>query len=436
MAMMREIHRVVVTGLGLVTPLGTDVSGTWTKLVNGESGIGGIQKWGDLDQLKSRYNLSDNFPLIAGEVKGFDFQEMLRARKGVLGREDVKRVKQMDPFIAYACAASLEAVADAGLALPVVNSERTGVAIGSGQGGAQTWEEQYRRMAEGKRLSPFFIPRQLANLASGNVSILLGARGINLCPSTACASGAHAIGAAFRAIQLGYNDAVVAGGTEAAVTPLNVGGFHALRALSTRNREPAKASRPFDRDRDGFVMAEGAGVMVLENLRSARQRQARVYAEVRGYAETSDAHHITEPDINGPLNCMRCALEDAGMAPGEIDFISSHATSTPIGDMNEARALMAVFGKTADGPLVTANKSQLGHTLGAAGAIEAVLSVLSLREGCVPPVVNLECPSEECEGVNYVLHRSRNAAISAALSNSFGFGGTNACLIFTKPDGD
>ena len=427
-----ERHRVVVTGLGLVTPLGNDIKTTWRNILAGQSGISRISKWENLDEMRVRYNLPDRLPSIAGEVKNCNFEEIIRERKINCTREDLKRIRQIDPFIAYACAASLEALRDAGLTLPLANSDKVGVAIGSGQGGVQTWEEQHRRMLAGKKLSPFFIPRQLANLASGNVSILLGTRGINLCPSTACAAGAHAAGQAFRTVQLGHNDVVIAGGTEAAVTPLNIYGFHSLKALSIANSDPKKASRPFDNGRDGFVMAEGAGVLILENLRNARERQARIYAEIVGYAETADAYHITEPGTNGPINCMRLALEDAGIYPEMVDMINPHATSTPKGDANEARAISKVFGGYNGRPVITANKSQLGHALGAAGAVEAVLTCLSISHDTVPPILNLEHPIEEYGELNYVRGKAKSMEVNVAISNSFGFGGTNACLVFRK----
>lgn len=427
-----EKNRVVVTGLGVVAPLGNDVETTWRRILAGRSGISRIRKWQDLDEITTQYNLPDRFPFIAGETKDFDIRKIVEERKGNCAREDLKRIRQTDPFIEYACAAGLEAVGDAGLTLPLMNKDRVGVAIGSGQGGIQTWEEQHRRMLAGKKLSPFFIPRQLANLASGNLSIFLGARGINLCCSTACASGAHTIGQAFRTVQLGHNDIVIAGGSEAAITPLNVYGFHTLKALSSSNNDPTKASRPFDKDRDGFVMAEGAGILVLENLQSAQQRKARIYAEIVGYAEAADAHHITEPDINGAMSCMSLALEDARVSPEMVDLINPHATSTPKGDANEARAISKVFGSNNGRPVITANKSQIGHALGAAGAIEAVLTVLSISDNIVPPILNLEQPIEEYVDLNYVRGKAKSMEVNVAISNSFGFGGTNACLTFRK----
>ena len=434
MVRAKRINRVAVTGLGLVTSLGNDASKTWSNTVSGKSGIDSIRRWGNLSEIKDKYSLPDNFPSIGGEVKEFHFEEILTQRKQNLTRIDLKRTKQMDPFALYACAASLEAVMDARLEVPFENSDYVGVIIGSSHGGTQTWEEQYQRMIAGKKLSPFSIPRHLTNLASGNVSILLGTRGLNLCPSTACAAGAHAIGAAFRAVQLGYNDTIIAGGTEAALTQLNVSAFHALKALSTRNGSPARASRPFDTDRDGFVMAEGAGVMILEKLDAAIKRNAKIYAEIVGYAETADSHHITEPYVKGAITCMRSALEDADVSPEEVDLANAHATSTPIGDANEAGAIMEVFGRSSSGPIITANKSQIGHSLGAAGAIEAVLTVLSMEHSKVPSILNLESPSEDCGGLNYVTNQSKVSDINIAISNSFGFGGTNACLVFRKPD--
>ncbi|UCG11910.1 MAG: beta-ketoacyl-ACP synthase II [Deltaproteobacteria bacterium] len=425
-------RRVVATGLGLVTPLGNNVQLTWQSMLKGKSGISTIRKWGDLDEIRNQYNLPQGFPSIAGEVKDFDISEILRERKANHTRDDTKRLKQTDPFIAHACAASLEAVKDSGLSLPFPDKDRVGVAIGSGQGGIQTLEEQHRRMLAGKKLSPFFIPRHLANLASGNVSILLGAHGMNLCPSTACATGAHAVLQAFRAVQLGYNDIVIVGGTEAAITPLNVYGFHALNALSTAKVPPDKASRPFDRYRDGFVMAEGAGVMILESLARAQKRSAKIYAELIGCGEAADAYHITEPNVDGTISCMRLALKDAGITPKEVDLVNPHATSTPKGDASEARAIMAVFGQNQTPPLVTANKSQIGHALGAAGAIEAAITVLSVSNDKVPPISNLEHPDEDCKGLNFVRGRAVSSPINVAISNSAGFGGTNVSLAFRK----
>ena len=428
----KEKNRVVISGLGLVTPLGNEVATTWQNLIEGKSGIGQIRKWGDLDEMKNLYNLPSDFPFMAGEIEDFDIREILKERKSNCDRADLKRIKQMDPFIEYACAASLEAVADSGLALPLVDEEKVGVIIGSGRGGAQTWEEQHHRMLAGKKLSPFFIPRTLANLASGNVSILLGAQGMNLCITTACAAGAHAIGQAFRAVQAGYSEIVIAGGSEAGVTPLSLYGFYSLNAVAPANGAPTKASRPFDNYRRGFVMSEGAGILVLETLKSAQERNARIYAEVLGYSETADAYHITEPNGDGARNCMTLALKDAGISPEEVNLINCHATSTPKGDANEAMAIMSVFGKDNGSPMITANKSQIGHTLGAAGAVEAVLTVLSVKRDVVPHILNLDDPSEDCLGLDYVRNQANESIINIAVSNSFGFGGTNGCLVFGK----
>ena len=428
----REKNRVVISGLGLVTPLGNDVTTTWQNLLEGKSGIGQIRKWGDLDKMKNLYNLPSDFPFMAGEIEDFDIRKILQSRKSNCDRADLKRSKQMDPFIEYACAASMEAVANAGLTIPFAHKHKVGVVIGSGQGGTQSWEEQHRRMMAGKKLSPFFIPRSLANLASGNVSILLGAQGMNLCLTTACAAGAHAIGQAFRAVQGGYSEIVIAGGSEAAVTPLSLYGFYSLNAVAPANGAPAKASRPFDKDRRGFVMSEGAGILVLETLKSAQRRKARIYAEVLGYSETADAHHITEPNGDGARSCMTLALKDAGIPPDKVDLINCHATSTPKGDANEAMAIMSVFGKDNGSPMITANKSQIGHTLGAAGAIEAVFTVLSVKRDVVPPILNLDDPSEDCLGLYYVKNQAKESIINIAVSNSFGFGGTNGCLVFGK----
>lgn len=429
---IREKKRVVVTGIGSVTSLGNNMDTTWQNILKNNSGISQIKKWGDLDEIRNKYNLPEKFPFIAGEVKDFDINKILRDYKTDCSLEDYKLIKQIDPFAEYVCAASLEAVKDAGLKFPFINGNKVGVVIGSGQGGIQTLEQQHRRMISGKKLSPFFIPRQLVNLAGGTVSILLGANGINLCPSTACASGAHAIGQALKTIKMGYSDIVIAGGTEAAITPLIVYGFHTLKALSVANNKPQKASRPFDKERDGFVMAEGAGILVLEDLENARKRNAKIYAEIVGYAETGDAHHITEPNVNGAISCIDLALKDARISPDEVDLINAHATSTPKGDANEAKAIIEVFGRNSGRPMVTANKSQIGHSLGAAGAIEAALTVLSVDNDIVPPVLNLEYPSEECKELNYIRSEAKAVDINIAISNSFGFGGTNACLIFKK----
>jgi 3-oxoacyl-[acyl-carrier-protein] synthase II len=429
-----ELKRVVVTGLGMVTSLGLDVPSTWNAMLAGESGIDIITQWGDLDELKVTTKLPEDLPLIAGEVKDFNIKDIIKQRKPGFSKDDLKQVKYMDAFTQFAHAAALEAIADSNVSLDKgeVNPDRVGVIIGSGLGGPQTWESEFKRFLQGKKVSPFLIPRLIPNLAAGNISISFKAKGANACLATACASGAHAIGEAFQRIQLGKEDAIACGGTEASVTLLTMAGFHALKALSPEYQTPQTASRPFDINRNGFVMAEGSGIFILEELEHALGRGAKIYAEVAGFAMTGDASHITDPDIYGAIRCIKLALEDAGVAPEEVDLINPHATSTPKGDINEAKAIMEVFGVNKDKPLITANKSQLGHSLGAVGGIEAISCVLSICNNQVPPILNLEQVDEECQGLNYVRGQAKQAEIDVALSNSFGFGGTNATLIFRK----
>ncbi len=434
MSKTQALKRVVVTGLGLVTPLGLDVPSTWQAMLDCRSGIDWIANWGDLEKIKDKYKLSDEFPFIAGEVKGFNIKDIIKQRKPAFSKADLKQTKYMDPFIEYAAAAALEAVADSNARLENgdIDPNRVGVIIGSGQGGIQTLEREHLRLLQGKKVSPFLIPREIPNLAAGNISISFKAKGINACMSTACASGAHALGEAFHRIQIGKEDAILCGGAEASITPLTVSGFHDLRALSSKYKTPESAFRPFDKDRNGFVMAEGAGVLILEELEHALARGAKIYAEMAGCGMTGDASHITDPDINGAIRCMRIALEDAGIRPEDVDLINPHATSTPKGDINEAKALKEVFGAGKEKPFITANKSQLGHCLGAIGAIEAALCVLSIRDNIVPPILNLDRIDEECKGLNYVSGQALKAQIDIVLTNSFGFGGTNATLIFKR----
>ncbi len=429
-----RVKRVVVTGLGMVTSLGLNVSDTWNAMLSGKSGIDQITQWGELSELKNRFQLPEDFPMIAGEVKGFNLKHLIQERKREVTKEDLKQVKYMDAFTQFAYAATLEAIADANVNLEdgKINPYRVGVIIGSGLGGPKTWENEFERFLQGKKVSPFLIPRMIPNLAAGNVSISFKAKGANACIATACASGTHAIGEAYQRIQLGKEDALACGGTEASITPLTVAGFHALRALSSEFETPQSASRPFDIDRNGFVMGDGSGMLILEELEHALARGAKIYAEIVGFAMTGDASHITDPDVDGAIRCMTLALEDADMEPEEVDLINPHATSTPKGDINEARAIMEVFGTDRQRPLITANKSQLGHSLGAIGGIEAISTVLSVYHDNVPPILNLDRLDPECQGLNYVAHRSKQATIRTALSNSFGFGGTNATLIFRK----
>ncbi|MGH7254678.1 MAG: beta-ketoacyl-ACP synthase II [Nitrospirales bacterium] len=409
-------RRVVVTGLGLVTPLGTGLEKAWKALCAGQSGIRRI----------SRFDPS-NLPVqIAGEVPDFDPAAYI----------EKKEIKKMDGFIHFAIGASQLAVDDAGLKITAENADRVGVYIGAGIGGLPGIEHYHTIFKEKgpDRVSPFFIPMVIINLASGQVAIRFGARGPNSCAVTACATGNHCIGDAFRLIQRGEADVMLAGGTEAALTPLSIAGFAAARALSRRNDDPARASRPFDRDRDGFVLGEGAGVLVLEELETARRRGARIYAEIVGYAMTSDAYHITAPseDGEGAVRCMDMAIRDAGVNKSDIGYINAHATST-IADKIETLAIKKVFGEQAYRIPVSSTKSMTGHLLGAAGGIEAVFSLLAIHRGTIPPTINVDNPDPACD-LDYVRDGARQARVSVALSNSFGFGGVNACLLFKRLD--
>ena len=411
---MLAVRRVVVTGIGLVTPLGTGLEKTWKALCAGESGIARI----------TRFDPTDYSTQIAGEVKDFDPAAFI----------EKKEIKKMDPFIHFAVGAAQLATDDAGLKVTPENAERVGVYIGSGIGGLSSIEAYHTVLKEKgpDRVSPFFIPMTIINLASGQVAIRLGARGPNSCAVTACATGNNCIGDAFRLIQQGDADVMVAGGAEAAVTPLGVAGFGAARALSRRNNEPTRASRPFDRDRDGFVLAEGAGVLVLEELETAKRRGARIYAEIVGYGMTADAYHITAPPDTGEgaVRCMELAIRDAGVAKEEIGYINAHGTST-FADKIETLAIKQVFGDRAPRIPVSSTKSMTGHLLGAAGGIEAAFSVLAIHRGSLPPTINLEHPDPECD-LDYVPGRARATSVDVVLSNSFGFGGVNACLLFKK----
>jgi 3-oxoacyl-[acyl-carrier-protein] synthase II len=407
-------RRVVVTGLGMLTPLGTGVKKTWKAVCEGRSGVGRITKFDPTE-----------FPVqIAAEVKDFDPAEYI----------EKKEIKKMDAFIHYAVAAGQMAVDDAAFKATPENAERFGVYVGSGIGGLAAIEEWHTILKEkgSRRVTPFFIPMTIINLASGQIGIRLGAKGPNSCAVTACATGNHCIGDALRIIQHGEADAMIAGGTEAAVTPLGVAGFAASRALSTRNDDPPRASRPFDRDRDGFVLGEGAGVLFLEELESARRRGARIYAELVGYAMTADAYHITAPPDTGEgaVRCMRLALQDAGLSPADIGYINAHATST-MADAIETQAIKTVFGDHAHRIPVSSTKSMTGHLLGAAGGVEAIFTILAMVEGILPPTINQEHPDPACD-LDYVPNVARKANPRAVLSNSFGFGGTNACIVFKK----
>ncbi|MCC6967468.1 MAG: beta-ketoacyl-ACP synthase II [Nitrospira sp.] len=412
----RPVRRVVVTGLGLVTPLGTGVDKTWKALCAGESGVGRI----------TRFDPSGYDAQIAAEVKDFDPAQFI----------EKKEIKKMDTFIHYAVGASQLAVDDAGLKVSPEEATRVGVYIGSGIGGLGSIEHYHDVLKEKGpgRVSPFFIPMTIINLASGQVAIRVGAKGPNSCAVTACATGNHCIGDAYRLIQRDDADVMIAGGAEAAITPLGVAGFASAKALSFRNTEPTKASRPFDKDRDGFVLGEGAGVVVLEELEHARARGARIYAEVIGYAMNSDAYHITAPpeEGEGAVRCMEMALKDAGVAKTDIGYINAHGTST-MADAIETKAIKHVFGEQAYKIPVSSTKSMTGHLLGAAGGIEAVFSILALHHGILPPTINLDHPDPACD-LDYVPNKARATKTQVVLSNSFGFGGVNACLLFRRCD--
>jgi 3-oxoacyl-[acyl-carrier-protein] synthase II len=410
-------RRVVVTGIGCVSPLGIGVDETWKGIVEGRSGITRITKF-DASNLPSQ---------IAGEVKNFKPQDFMPE----------KLVSRVDTFIQYAIASTRMALEDAKL----VNTElgeRAGVIIGVGMGGVGLVEHYTRIFDERgyKRVTPFFIPMIIPNMAAGQVAILFGVKGPNLAVCTACAAGNHAIGEAYRMIKNGLIDIAICGGTESLITPLAVAGFAVMKALSTRNDEPEKASRPFDAKRDGFVIAEGSGILILEELTHAQKRGAKIYAELIGYGSTCDAYHMTapSPDGEGAANCMKLALEDAKIAPNEVDYINAHGTSTPLNDVVETIAIKKVFGEHAYKLMVSSTKSMTGHLLGGAGGLEAVITVKALETGIVPPTINLEEPDPECD-LDYVPNQARRVNIRVAMSNAFGFGGTNACLVFRKWEG-
>jgi 3-oxoacyl-[acyl-carrier-protein] synthase II len=415
---MVDRRRVVVTGIGLVSSLGIGTDANWSALLAGRSGVARITKF-DASQFSTR---------IAGEVKGFD----------PLAFIEKKDVKKMDVFIQYAIAASQFAIDDAGLKVTPALGPRVGVFIASGIGGFTTIEREHKALLEGgpRKISPFFIPSAIINLAAGQVSIRFGAKGPNSATCTACSASAHAIGDAYEIIRRSAADVMIAGGSEAAITPMGIGGFGALRALSTRNDEPERASRPFDRDRDGFIVGEGAGVLILEEYERARNRGARVYAELVGYGMSADAYHITAPseDGDGPFRVMGAALESAGVTPSQVDYINAHGTSTPHGDRVETIAIKRCFGAHATRVAVSSTKSMTGHLLGAAGGLEAGITALAVHHQLAPPTINLDCADVECD-LDYVPNRKRPMRIAYALSNSFGFGGTNAALLFKRFDG-
>lgn len=409
------MRRVVITGLGAITPLGGDAQRSWSAVCEGRSGIRRI----------TRFDPTPFRTQIAGEVQEFRPEEFL----------DRREIRRMDLFVQYAVVAARMAVEDAALSLQEEEPQRVGVIVGTGFGGLITLERNHIALLNQgpQRVSPLFLPMMIANMASAQVSIHLGAKGPNSCVVTACATGAHCIGDAFRVIQRGDAEVMIAGGTEATLTPLMVAGFDAMRAMSTRNDEPERASRPFDRERDGFVPAEGAGVMVLEELEHARRRGARIYAELIGYGLTGDAYHVTAPDPegDGAARCMAMALRDAGISPAEVDYINAHGTSTPLNDVVETMAIKRVFGEHAYRVPVSSTKSMTGHLLGAAGSVEAIFTVLAIRDGIIPPTINLEEPDPQCD-LDYVPQRARRQEVRVAMSNSFGFGGANAVLVFRK----
>ncbi len=406
-------RRVVVTGLGMVTPLGTGVEKNWNAACSGESGIGPITK----------FDVSDYTSKIAGEVTDFNATDFL----------EKQLIRRFDTFIHYAVAGARMAMDDSKLKIDDNNARRVGCVIGTGLGGLGMLEDYHQRLLEKgpRKVSPFFIPGIIANLAPGQIAIEHGAKGPNLSTVTACAASSHAVGEAFRMIREGIADAIITGGAEATITPLAFAGFCSMRALSTRNDEPQKASRPFELDRDGFVMGEGSGILILEELEHALERGAEIYAEVVGYGLSGDAYHVSapSPDGAGAMNCMKMALEYAGMKPEELDYINAHGTSTKLNDFAENRAIKNVFGDHANNLVVSSTKSMTGHLLGAAGGVEAIFSVLSIKHGVILPTINYDTPDPECD-LDYVPNEARKVAIKTAMSNSFGFGGTNASLVF------
>lgn len=405
-------HRVVVTGMGVMTSLGSEVEQFWGNLMEGKSGV----------SLIDAFDVSEYPTRIAAEIKNFNPEDY---------NLDKKEARRMDRFVQFASVASLSAVKDANLQIGEnIDAERVGVMLGSGIGGLGTWEDQHNILIERgpKRVSPFFIPMMIANMGSGQVSMLTGAKGPNSTAVTACATGTHSIGDSFKIIQRGDADAMICGGAEATIRPTGMAGFCSMRAMSTRNDEPEKASRPFDIDRDGFVMGEGAGVLVLESLDHALARGAHIYAEVVGYGMSGDAFHMTEPDPEGAARCMSKALKDAGIQPEDIDYINAHGTSTPVGDRSETIAIKKTFGDHAYKLAVSSTKSMTGHLLGAAGGVESVILGLTLQNGIIPPTINLDNQDPELD-LDYVPNKPRKADVRYALSNSFGFGGHNATIV-------
>lgn len=409
------MRRVVITGLGAITPIGNNVNDFWNNLINGVSGIDVIKRFDPYT-----YKLP---VVIAGEVKNIDYTKYL----------DKKDVKRMSDFVKFAVIAAKEAISDSGLKLDKIDLTKAGVIVGTGIGGLRDIEDQQTLLLEkgARRVSPFFIPSGISNMASGYISIEFGFKGPNSCIVTACATGTHSIGDAFKIIQRGDADIMIAGGTESAITPLGIAGFANMKALSTRNDEPQKASRPFDAERNGFVMGEGAGILILEELEHAKKRGAKIYAEVVGYGLTGDAYHITAPcaDADGAKRVISMALNDAKITPEEVDYVNAHGTSTPLNDKVETLALKEVFKGHAYKLKISSNKSMIGHLLGAAGAVEAVATALTIKNRIIPPTINYENPDPDCD-LDYVPNKAIEYPVKVAISNSFGFGGTNACLAF------
>jgi 3-oxoacyl-[acyl-carrier-protein] synthase II len=408
-------RRVVVTGMGAVTPLGIGVEKSWQSLCQGKSGITGV----------SHFDARDFRTQVAGEVKGFNPEDFI----------DKKLARRGDRFIHFALAATRMALEDSGLSIDGGNSERVGVSVGTAMGGIESIEKNHQLLLKGARrqITPFFVPSFLCNMASGQIAIEFGARGVNLCNVTACASGTQAIGNAFRVIQEDEADAMIAGGAEAAIRPLIFAGLDVLKVMTARNDEPEKASRPFDKDRDGFIISEGSGVVILEGLEFAQNRGAKIYGEVMGYGLNSDAYHITAPDPEGrgAAACMKMALDDAGISIDKVDYINAHGTSTVLNDLSETRAIKSVFGGRSKQIPISSNKSMIGHMWAGAGVVEAIFSLLTINHGIIPPTINYETPDPECD-LDYVPNEARRAEVKIALSNSFGFGSTNATLIVGK----
>ena len=410
---MSERRRVVVTGLGVVSPVGIDVPTAWANLVAGKSGIGPI----------TRFDAKDFRVQIAGEVKGFDVESCMPA----------KEARRMDTFIHYGVAAAIEALRDSGLEVNDANREMIGCMVGSGIGGLPMIEDNHSELVNRgpRRISPFMIPGAIINMVSGNLSIMLGLKGPNMAIVTACTTGLHCIGAAGRLIEYGDADVMIAGGTESSVCPLGIGGFASMQALSVRNDDPTAASRPFDRDRDGFVLGEGAGVLVLEEYEHARRRGARIYAELAGFGMSADAYHMTAPDVDGPRRSMLNALRSARLNAEQVDYLNAHGTSTPLGDINETNAVKLALGDAARRIVVNSTKSMTGHLLGGAGGVESVFTVLAVHHQVSPPTINIFNQDPECD-LDYCANTARDMPIDVALKNSFGFGGTNGTLVFRR----